>query len=59
MAIFKATGEVVLGKQTNSFDKTVEAESRKHAESKVYAEIGSKHGLTRGKISIDNLEEEE
>ncbi|MFQ3308116.1 MAG: ribosomal protein L20A (L18A) [Candidatus Nanohaloarchaea archaeon] len=57
MPEFKATGEVDYGKKETSLEKTVEAESRKHAESKIYAEIGSKHGVTRGKITIDNLEE--
>lgn len=46
-----------MGKKKTSFDRTVEAESEKHAESKIYSELGSKHGLTRGKITIDTLEE--
>lgn len=57
MPEFKATGELVMGKKKTSFNRTVEAESEKHAESKLYSELGSKHGLTRGKITIDNLEE--
>jgi ribosomal protein L20A (L18A) len=59
MPTFKATGEVDYGRKKSSFEKTVEAESEDHAESIVYGEIGSKHGLTRGKITIDNLEETE
>jgi len=59
MPEFKATGEVDYGKKKTSFDKTVEAGSKSHAEDIVYSEIGSKHGLTRGKITIESLEETE
>jgi large subunit ribosomal protein LX len=59
MPEFKATGEVDYGKKKTSFDKTVEAGSKSHAEDIVYSDIGSKHGVTRGKIEIDTLEETE
>lgn len=46
-----------MGMDKTPFERTVEAETEKHAEDKVYSQLGSEHSVTRGKIKIDESEE--
>ncbi len=44
------------GRQKQEIKREVEAESEKHAEEKLLAEIGSEHGISRGQIELEELE---
>ncbi|MFB6159347.1 MAG: 50S ribosomal protein L18Ae [Candidatus Nanohalobium sp.] len=56
MTEYKFSGKIQLGREEQPFTRKVEAESRKHAEDKVYAELGSKHSLPRSSVEINNSE---
>jgi ribosomal protein L20A (L18A) len=57
MPTFVFTGEISLGRGKHTFEREVEAESEKHARDKLYSELGSEHSITRGKIEIEDVEE--
>lgn len=57
MTKYKAIGKINLGREVNNFEREVEANSEKHAEEKVYSELGSEHQKNRGKITIEELKE--
>jgi ribosomal protein L20A (L18A) len=56
MTTFEFSGEIQLGNHAQPFNREIEAESEKHAEDKLYSELGSEHSVSRSKIK---LEEEE
>jgi large subunit ribosomal protein LX len=58
MTEYEFSGKIKMGRETQPFTRTVEAESEKHAEDKVYAELGSKHSVPRSSIEIEEEEEE-
>ncbi|PIZ26154.1 MAG: 50S ribosomal protein L18a [Chloroflexi bacterium CG_4_10_14_0_8_um_filter_57_5] len=49
----------VMGQKPNprKFSKVVEADSEKLALERLYAEMGSKHGLRRNKVKIIKVEQ--
>jgi ribosomal protein L20A (L18A) len=57
MTEFRFSGVLDVGMDKTPFERTVEAETEKHAEDKVYSQLGSEHSVTRGKIKIDESEE--
>jgi len=57
MATYKVTGKIDLGREKNKFEREVSAESEKHAEEKIYSELGSEHSKNRGKITINEIQE--
>ncbi len=57
MTVYSFSGKIQLGREEQPFTREVEAESRKHAKDKVYAELGSKHSVPRSGIEIDEQEE--
>ena len=59
MTRYRFSGEISLGRSTHGFERDVDADSRDHAEEKLYSELGSEHSITRGKISIEDVEEQE
>ena len=59
MTVYTFSGEINLGRSTHGFEKDVEGESESHAKENLYAELGSEHSISRGKISIEDVEEKE
>ncbi|MDY6777349.1 MAG: 50S ribosomal protein L18Ae [Candidatus Nanohaloarchaea archaeon] len=56
---FTVTGTADMGKGTQPFERTVEAESEEHARELIYSQIGSEHGASRANISIESISEAE
>lgn len=54
---YRFSGVLDVGMDKTPFERTVEAESEKHGEDKVYSQLGSEHSVTRGKIDIQESEE--
>lgn len=57
MSTFKFSGKIDTGRRTTAFEREVEANSLKHAEEKIYSQLGSEHSVDRSKIEIDESEE--
>ncbi len=57
MAKYSVKGKADMGRETQPFDKEIEAESEKSAEEKVYSFFGSKHSISRANVEIESLEE--
>lgn len=53
METYSFSGKIKMGKETQKFEREVEAESEKHAREKVLSELGSEHSVPRGSISLD------
>ncbi|MFB6241835.1 MAG: 50S ribosomal protein L18Ae [Candidatus Nanosalina sp.] len=58
MTEYRFSGRLDQGTLVTSFERTVEAESLEHAREKVYSELGREHSVTRGKIEIQEEEEQ-
>jgi hypothetical protein len=54
---YKFSGKLDTGREETPFERTVGAESIKHARENVLSELGSEHSVTRGKITLENEEE--
>jgi len=54
---YSIDGWMLLGKEQRKFHKEVEAENQKRALERVYAELGSNHGLSRRAIKIGSVKE--
>ncbi|MDY6770408.1 MAG: 50S ribosomal protein L18Ae [Candidatus Nanohaloarchaea archaeon] len=55
---YTVTGEADMGRETQPFEKEIEAESEDHAREIIYSEFGSKHGASRANVTIDSVEEQ-
>lgn len=53
MTEFEFSGTLDQGRTVTTFQRTVEAESLKHAREKLYSQLCSEHSVTRGKITLD------
>lgn len=53
---FNISGTIVLGKETRTFTKKVEAPTENAAKEKTYALFGSVNGLKRNKVRIEKVE---
>lgn len=54
---FTVTGKAELGKETQSFEREIEAESKDHARDLVYSQLGSEHSISRANIQIKSVEQ--
>lgn len=54
---FEIKGTMDINPAPRSFTKVIEAGSEKLAIERLYAELGSKHGLRRGKVKIIKVEQ--
>jgi large subunit ribosomal protein LX len=54
---YSIDGWMLLGREQRKFHKEVEAENQKRAFERVYAELGSNHGLSRKEIKIESAKE--
>ncbi|MEW6329814.1 MAG: 50S ribosomal protein L18Ae [Candidatus Micrarchaeota archaeon] len=52
---FLVEGEMSLGRERRKFTKEVEAPSEGVARERVYAEMGSRHGLNRRRVKITSV----
>jgi large subunit ribosomal protein LX len=57
MKVFKVTGEINKPRLNTPFAKEVIADKAEHAVEKIYAEIGSRHRVSRHHIKIMSAEE--
>ena len=57
MANFEITGKFKPGFFWEKFTKTIESENEKNALEKVFSTMGSKHGLKRRCIVVENIKE--
>lgn len=55
--IYRVKGTFVMGDETSIFVKEYKAVSEADIEEKIYERFGSKHGLNRNQISIDEIVE--
>ncbi|MCJ7428879.1 MAG: 50S ribosomal protein L18Ae [Candidatus Nanohaloarchaeota archaeon QJJ-5] len=53
---FNASGTIDLGKETQPFEREVDAESEDHARELIYSQLGSEHGISRANIEIESVE---
>ncbi|WEL19415.1 50S ribosomal protein L18Ae [Candidatus Nanohalococcus occultus] len=51
------SGEITQGKGTQPFERTVEANSMKHAKDKLYSTLCSEHSVKRSKITVEEENE--
>jgi len=58
MKNFIVTGKFKAGNTWEKFTKKVESQNEKNATDKVYSIFGSKHGIKRSQIQIENIAEE-
>jgi large subunit ribosomal protein LX len=56
MSKYNFSGKIQLGNHKQPFQREIEAESQKHAEDKLYSELGSEHQVSRSKITIEETE---
>lgn len=57
MSEFTVTGRFESRDGWSTFEKTVEAPNENVARDRVYAQIGSEHGLKRTQIDVDEINE--
>lgn len=57
MTTYRFSGKIRLGRGVQGFEREIEAESLKHAEDNLYAELGSEHSIDRSKIEVEDSEE--
>ncbi|MDO5848527.1 MAG: 50S ribosomal protein L18Ae [Methanobrevibacter sp.] len=55
--IYRVKGTFVMGEEKSIFVKEYKATSEANVEEKIYERFGSKHGLNRSQISIDEITE--
>ena len=53
METYSFSGKIQMGMDKQKFNREVEASSEKHAEEKLYAELGSEHSVSRGQIELE------
>lgn len=57
MTEYNFSGEIQLGNHKQPFNREIKAESKKHAEDKLYSELGSEHSVSRSRITVEEGEE--
>ena len=55
--IYRIKGRFVMGDETQIFTKELKSISEENIYEKIYSEFGSKHGITRNQISIEDIKE--
>ena len=55
--IFRIQGKFMMGNAFQPFTKEMKAISEKDIHEKIYSEFGSKHGINRNKIVIEDIKE--
>ena len=55
--IFRIQGKFMMGNRYKSFTKELKAIDEKDIQEKIYSDFGSKHGINRNKIIIEEIKE--
>ena len=55
--IFRIQGKFMMGNAFQPFTKELKAISEEDIHEKIYSEFGSKHGINRNKIVIEDIKE--
>ncbi|MFQ5887247.1 MAG: 50S ribosomal protein L18Ae [Candidatus Hydrothermarchaeales archaeon] len=55
--VFRITGKFRMGEDMQPFTKEFQAASKENVIEKIYADLGSKHKVKRGKIKIEEVKE--
>ncbi|MGB4362742.1 MAG: 50S ribosomal protein L18Ae [Methanothermobacter tenebrarum] len=55
--IFRVKGKFMMGEKLQPFTKELKAIKKEEVYEKIYSEFGSKHGIGRNRIHIENIEE--
>ncbi len=55
--IFRIQGKFMMGNSYKSFTKELKAIDEKDIQEKIYSDFGSKHGINRNKIIIEEIKE--
>jgi len=55
--IYRIKGRFVMGDETQIFTKELKSTNEENAFEKIYSEFGSKHGINRNQINIEEIKE--
>ncbi|MEA4957036.1 hypothetical protein SDC9_07581 [bioreactor metagenome] len=55
--IYRIQGKFAMGDQSQVFTKELKSMSEKNIYEKIYSEFGSKHGINRNQIIIEEIKE--
>lgn len=55
--IYRIKGRFVMGHQTQVFTKELKSMNEENIYEKIYSEFGSKHGINRNQINIEEIKE--
>jgi len=55
--IYRVKGRFVMGDETQIFTKELKSTNEENAFQKIYSEFGSKHGINKNQISIEEIKE--
>ena len=55
--IYRVKGRFVMGDSTQVFTKELKSVSEENVFEKIYSEFGSKHGINRNQINIEEIKE--
>lgn len=55
--IYRIKGRFTMGDQTQVFIKELKSMSEENIHEKIYSEFGSKHGINRNQIDIEDIKE--
>jgi len=55
--IFRIQGKFMMGNSLKPFTKELKAINEEHIHEKIYSDFGSKHGIKRNKIIIEEIKE--
>lgn len=55
--IFRIQGKFMVGKSFKPFTKELKAINEEDIQEKIYSDFGSKHGIKRNKIIIEEIKE--
>ena len=55
--IFRIQGKFMMGNRYKSFTKELKAINEEDIRERIYSDFGSKHGIKRSKIIIDEIKE--
>ncbi|MDI6724442.1 MAG: 50S ribosomal protein L18Ae [Methanobacterium sp.] len=55
--IFRIQGKFMMGKSFKPFTKELKAIKEEDIQEKIYSDFGSKHGIKRNKIIIEEIKE--
>ncbi|MDR1721922.1 MAG: 50S ribosomal protein L18a [Methanobrevibacter sp.] len=55
--IYRIKGKFIMGEESQVFTKELKAFDEKDIYERIYSEFGSKHGINRNQITLDEIKE--